>query len=156
MGRKRKEKANLVGVDEESSDVCRESGYITAVFMNGLRSVEGDGPAASERCHSGSGVLRLRWFIRAPESCCQPGSGPVWESNLERIERVTCDNVHPAREPGDHIDNVRFIRPRRGSNYEQPCSARAELDSSTTTTTFPHFSDLIPVSVARTIPWDLM
>lgn len=84
----------------------------------------------SEWCHSGSGVLRLRrrrWFISAPESRCQPGCGLVWESNLGRIEHVTCDNVHPAWEPEDHIDNVRFIRPRRGSNYEQPCSARAEI-----------------------------
>lgn len=84
----------------------------------------------SERCHSGSGVLRLSrrlWFISAPESRCQSGCGLVWESNLGRIEHVTCDNVRPAWEPEDHIDNVRFIRPRRGSNYEQPCSASAEI-----------------------------
>lgn len=65
--------------------------------------------------------------FQTPESRCQPGCGLVWESNLGRIEHVTCDNIHPAWEPEDHIDNVRFIRPRRGSNYEQPCSARAEI-----------------------------
>lgn len=45
-----RKKANLVGLDEKSGDICRdcESGYITVVFMNGLRSVEGDGPAAPE------------------------------------------------------------------------------------------------------------
>ena len=65
--------------------------------------------------------------FRPPKAVVSPGCGLVWESNLGRIEHVTCDNVHPAWEPEDHIDNVRFIRPRRSSNYEQPCSARAEI-----------------------------
>lgn len=146
----------------------RESGYITVVFINGLGSAEGrwgDGERqrwtsgnsiTSEWCHSGSGVLclrRRRWFISAPESRCQPGCGPVWESNLGRIEHVTCDNVHPAWEPEDHIDNVRFIRPRRGSNYEQPRSARAEIGQRLF---FSSPSDLIRVSLAYTFLWDLI
>lgn len=135
----------------KSSDICRDSLLVMGewVYHCGIyewpqvcgREVErgregererrtGRNSITSEWCHSGSGVLRLRrrrWFISAPESRCQPGCGLVWESNLGRIEHVTCDNVHPAWEPEDHIDNVRFIRPRRGSNYEQPCSARAEI-----------------------------
>lgn len=116
-----------------------ESGYITAVFINGLGSAEGRwGEAEMDQRELYHFWVMSLWFRCAlfeeaslihfgPESRCQPGCGPVWESNLGRIEHVTCDNVHPAWEPEDHIDNVRFIRPRRGSNYEQPRSARAEI-----------------------------
>lgn len=150
-----------------------ESGYITAVFMNGLRSVErryvgreggSDGPAGTLSLLSDVTLVQVCSIWRGiadsfqtPESSCQLGCGLVWESNLGRIEHVTCDNVHPAWEPEDHIDNVRFIRPRRSSNYEQPCLARAEIGQQLFFFFFfSCWSDLIPVSLAYTFPWDLM
>lgn len=113
---------------------------ISAVFMNGPRS---ERQTPSLLSHVTPLQVRRPWFISAPQSRCQPRCGPVWECNLGRIEHVTCDNVHPAREPEDHIDNVRFIRLGRASNYEQPS---AEIGQRL----FASTGDLIPHALAYT------
>lgn len=136
--------------------------WMASGLRKGGRETEGgsDGPAGTLSLLSDVTLVQVCSIWRGiadsfqtPESRCLLGCGLVWESNLGRIEHVTCDNVHPAREPEDHIDNVRFIRPRRSSNYEQPCLARAGIGQQLF---FSSRSDLIPVSLAYTFPWDLM
>lgn len=107
--------------------------WMASGLWKGGRETEGgsDGPAGTLSRLSDVTLVQVCSIWRGitdsfqtPESRCHPGCGLVWESNLGRIEHVTCDNVHPAWEPEDHIDNVRFIRNGHSSNYEQTCESR--------------------------------
>lgn len=127
------ERTNLVGLYEKSCDVswlsASDGGVGLSLWYLWMA------PGLWEGSEGGSeSLVQVRSFWRGVadsfqplKACCQLGSGSVWESNLKRIELVTCDNIHPAREPEDHINNVRFIRPRCGSNYERPCWERAGI-----------------------------